>query len=142
MLVLGPTDLEAIQAAIERARARPIPWEVLKRSAIGGASPYYRLEDRQKSSYRPQSEMVMLPFGYRLAVSFEYQPAGLCLHISVSTPNPADTVVNEHAMALLAKTCAMQWPPGSRSRVWMEDFIAGPMIGKAINLIEVVESAA
>ena len=80
-----------------------------------------------------------MPFGYRLAISFEHQPAGLCIHISVSSPDAANNLPNEHTMAMLAGACGIKWPPGPYARLWIEDFIAGPMVGKAVNLVELIE---
>lgn len=140
ILALTQKDLDAITAAIARARKRPIPWEVLKPRAVADDTPYLRLADRKGTGQRPPAEMVELLFGYRLNISFEYQPAGLCQHISVSSPDAANHIPNDHAMALLAKACGMQWPPGEMSRVWIEDFIAGRKVGKAVNLVQVMWS--
>jgi hypothetical protein len=141
VLVLSQNEREAIAYAIERARSHPIPWEVLAPQALADVGPYFQLKDR-KPGARPQTEMVLLPVGYQLAISFEHQPAGLCLHISMSSPDPASNVPNQHAMALVAEACGMQWPAGDRSRLWLEEIIDGPKVGKAVNLIEVVELAA
>jgi len=139
VLALGVNELNAIAAAVKRARQHPIPWGTLKARAVGTPDPYLRLKDR-KGGGRPESEHIALPFGYRLSISFEVQPAGMCQHISISSPDPVNNVPNEFAMAMIAKACGMQWPPGRFSRIWLEDFIApGQMVGKAINLVEVVE---
>ena len=139
--LLRVEELDAITAAIERARAKPIPWEVLKPRAVDDPGPFLTLADR-KPGARPQSEMVELPFGYRLAISFEYQPAGLCLHISMSSPTPDRSVPNEHAIGMVAQACGMEWPAGDNSRVWIEDFmVARRRVGKAVNLIQVMELA-
>jgi hypothetical protein len=140
VLALSPKELADIKDAVERARKRPIPWEVLRGRAIDDPGPFVKLKDR-KPGRRPDPESVVVPFGYRLNISFEYQPAGLCQHISVSSPDPVNNVPNQHAMAMLAVACGMAWPPGPMSRVWIEDFIAGPMVGKAINLVQVMEPA-
>jgi len=140
VFAIGPSEHDAIDAAIKRARANPVPWETLKAAALADPGPYFKLADRKPGRPRPKSEQVDLPFGWRLAISFEHQPSGLCQHISISAPDP-HRVPNEHAVAMVAEACGMQWPPGERSRVWLEDFIAGSMVGKAVNLVEVVELA-
>lgn len=140
VLALDAGILRDIAAAVARARKHPIPWDVLKRHATTDPTPYLKLADR-KPGPRPRSEAVDIPIGYRLNISFEVQPAGLCQHISISSPDPVNNIPNDIALAMLAQACGMQWPPGENARVWIEDFVAGPMVGKAINIVEVVELA-
>ena len=102
VLALNEEVLRDITAAVERARKKPIPWEVLKSRAVDDPAPYLKLADR-KPGLRPTPEMVDVPVGYRLNISFEVQPAGLCEHISVSSPDPVNNVPNEHAMAMLGR---------------------------------------
>ena len=68
-----------------RVRAHPVPWDVLQRG-IADRSGAVRIEDRAAKHKRPSPEFVDLPFGYVVATSFEEQPAGVCLHVSVSGP--------------------------------------------------------
>ena len=138
VLALNEDVLTAITAAVERARKRPVPLEVTARGTTD-PGPYLKLADRKPGPPRPQSESVDVPFGYRLAISFEHQPAGLCIHISVSSPDPVGGLPNEITMAMLAGACGIKWPPGPYARLWIEDFIAGPMVGKAVNLVELIE---
>jgi hypothetical protein len=102
-LLIGPTEQAAINAAIERARARPIAFETVKAQAIEHKD-MVTLADRKKSigDARPQSEHVLLPIGYRAAISFEYQPFGLVRHLSVSVDTPG-RVPNQPAMEMIAK---------------------------------------
>lgn len=138
VLALNDAVMRDIAAAVARARKNPTPWEVAKPRVVDDPGPYLTLADR-KPGPRPQVESVDVPIGYRLNISFEVQPSGLCEHISVSSPDPVNNLPNEHAMALIATACGMQWPPGPHSRIWVEDFIAGPLVGKAVNLVEVVD---
>ena len=130
-------DLAAIQAAVKRARRRPTPLDVVVKGD-SGPLPYLRIADRKPVSRPTPPERIDLPFGYCIAISFEQQPAGLCLHISISAPDtsrlPPDIVIE-----VLAQACGMSWPPGDNHHGWIEDFYDGPMIGKAVNLVEIVE---
>ena len=84
----------AIDAAVASARQRPIPLDVIRKLAVPLDKKELTLADRQKQGaeqvIRPQSEHVLIPFGYRAAISFEQQPDGLCRHLSISVDTPAD----------------------------------------------------
>lgn len=136
-LVVDDDIIESIAAAVTEARKRPIPWEVLQPSAVADPGPYLKFSDR-KPGKRPESKSVQLPDGHRVAISFEHQPAGLCIHISVSAPDATKDIPGELVMAMIAGACGIEWPPGPHSRMWIEDFIDGPMTGRAVNLVELV----
>jgi hypothetical protein len=68
-IIVGETQRTELKAAMLRARAHPMPWEELNQTTIGRDAP---------------AEIVKLPFGYVVAITFEEQSAGMCLHISVS----------------------------------------------------------
>jgi hypothetical protein len=144
-LVIGRQEVERIAAAVARARARPIPWHVLKAAMTPRQDiPVVTLADRASvERLRPQSEIVDLPVGYCLAVSFEDQPMGMCMHISISVdrrnalPNPA-------AVRALAEECLKATPhdPAKDGREWIEEFLVdGKPGGLAVNVIYVVAPA-
>ena len=82
-------ESERSKTAMARARAHPVPWKVLKRRITEQDGPHTRhVEDQPFAPERPPAEFVDLPFGYVVAISFEEQPAGMCLHVSVSGPWP------------------------------------------------------
>jgi len=72
-IIVGETQRIELKAAMSRARAHPVPWEELNETTTARDAPV---------------EIVKLPFGYVVAITFEEQPAGMCLHISVSGPWP------------------------------------------------------
>ena len=86
-IIVGETERAALKAAMARARTHPMPWEVVKREITDHQETDTEpVEDRPPAPERPPSEYVDLPFGYVVAISFEEQPAGMCLHVSVSGP--------------------------------------------------------
>ena len=141
---IGPEETAAIQAAIERARKRVIPMSALRSMAIPDQEkPLVTLEDRARvgeDRIDYQSEHVMLPFGYRLSVSCEEQPIGICLHFSLSSPN-AGRVPHPQAMAMVMQTAGV--PQKTQGHSWFEEFLVdGKPGGLAINCVVVVEKQA
>ena len=89
-IIVGEAERAELKAAMARARAHPVPWELLNSSMTErGATNTGRVEDQPLAYERPTAEFVNLPFGYVVAISFEEQPAGMCLHVSVSGPWPS-----------------------------------------------------
>jgi hypothetical protein len=113
-----------------RARIR-VPWEVLKRRITEQDGPHAgHVEDQPFADERPPAEFVDLPFGYVVAISFEEQPAGVCLHVSVSGPWPR--------VAPSMVICAMIFNaldvPDEAEGVWTEEFlIDGKPGGRVLN---------
>ena len=101
-----------------RARTHPVPWEVLQRGIVD-RSGAVRIDDRPALHKRPSSEFVDLPFGYVVAISFEEQPAGVCLHVSVSGPWPK-VAPNMVVCAMIFN--ALDVPPEA-DHVWTEEFL-------------------
>jgi hypothetical protein len=145
VLVIGKDELDRINAAVARARARPIPWDVLKAAMPGNQNTRtLTLADRAPvESARPQSEMVDLPIGFRLAVSFEHQPVGLCMHLSMSVNRPGK-LPNPAAVAMVCEAC-LKATPHSRDHIgreWIEEFLVdGEPGGLAINVLYLIAPA-
>jgi hypothetical protein len=136
VFMLRPEDEVAIKAAMERARERPLTLDVVEKHKVPDKFKI-TLADRQRVGMpRQESEMVYLPMGWRLGISYEQQPGGLCIHLSMSSPTAAYTVPRPEAVQMVFQTCGLKWPP---DKVWIEDFIAGGEVGKAINVIKLIE---
>lgn len=121
ILIIDDRVKQEVADAVQRARAKPISFEILKAGAIPDAA-VVTLEDRPPDLKRPQSENVIIG-SYRVAISFEEQPAGLCRHISVSTLAPATVpprIVCEQIAALFGIT-----RPPSEGHIWLEEFEPG-----------------
>ena len=142
VLIIGTVELEIIARALVRASKRPIPLDVVAAGVIDQATDVVTLEERRKTGgdfFRPKSEEVMLPIGYRLAISYETQPAGLCLHLSLSVDKP-NRLPNERALEMVVQACGIDVsnpPPG---RAWVEEFtIDGEPGGMAWNVVYVIK---
>ena len=94
-IIVGKTERSELKAAMARARAHPLPWEVLKRRITEQDGTNTRhVEDQPLAHERPPAEFVDLPFGYVVAISFEEQPAGttsLCLRRQADASVPHRT---------------------------------------------------
>ena len=128
-IIVGNAERSDLKAAMARARAHPVPWELLRRVSE---------QDVEKSlaDEPPPAEFVDLPFGYVVAINFEKQPAGRCLHISVSGPWPR--------VAPNMVVCAMIFSaldvPEEADDVWTEEFlIDGKKSGRTLNVLWLVE---
>ena len=129
-IIVGNTERSELNAAVARARAHPVPWEVLRRVSEQD------VEDQPLADEPPPPEFVDLPFGYVVAINFEEQPAGTCLHISVSGPWPR--------VAPNMVVCAMIFSaldvPEEADDVWTEEFlINGKPGGRTLNVVWLVE---
>lgn len=132
IVIIGPEEMKLIEQAVVKARANPITLEMLK--ALQHDIPDNRvlkLEDRKESFKRPESQHVVFPGGFRAAISFEQQPAGLVRHLSVSSPTQG-RIPNEPAVRMIAEAFGFTLPA---QRMWLEEFEPGH---HAINLVELV----
>lgn len=141
-LIIGVKEVREIREAFDRARANPIPFDVLSlMMAPRQDVDVLTLDNRQRGmeNVRPISEQVLIPYGYRMAVSFEHQPAGLLAHFSFSIedgkpgalPNPISIEMILDVLGFdLYKADTM----------WQEEFlINGKPGGLAVNLLYMIE---
>ena len=103
-----------------RARMHPVPWEVVQRGIVDSQDgDTVSIEDPPVTPKRPPSEFVDLPFSYVVAISFEEQPAGVCLHVSVSGPWPR-VAPNMMVCAMIFNALDV---PAEADHVWTEEFL-------------------
>jgi hypothetical protein len=130
--MLGPKDEKRLKTAVAKALEDPIPWETLK---IGMAIEHQEtdrltLADRKDTPKVERTiEQVILPLGWRVAISCEEQPAGRLLHLSMSSPAKGK-IPNEHAMLMVIEACGYRLEDVARG--WMEEFEPG---WNAINVL-------
>jgi hypothetical protein len=140
VMVISAKDILTIMDMIKRAHAKPIPWEALKQHMVPNQdSAVTTLADRAVVPARPPSESIELPLGYRLNISCEEQPAGLCLHLSMSEYNalPHPRMVSS-LLGLLGFPQAVI----DTARVWIEEFLVdGEPGGQCVNVVLVIEPA-
>lgn len=139
IFVIGPKEAEAIKAAHARARASPIPWKTLRRYANPRlkAKREIKLADRGPDFSRPPSEQVLIPTGFVLNISYEEQPPGLLLHLSISSPTSDRTVPLPETLLMVLETLNID--KGLATHHWLEEFVDGGTIGRALNLVVLVE---
>jgi len=130
-------DRKRIDAAKERARAKPVPWEAVAASAVpldrAKVLDTLALEDRNpEAPERPRSEFLKLAGGYVAAVSYERQPAGLFMHLSVSSPVPG-LVPHPLVLEMVLEAFGMLTVHGA----WVEEFAPGQ---QAVNFLMLVEA--
>lgn len=136
VLVIGSVEERKIKNALEQARANPVPLEVMKAIADGTELPALMLKDRKAGVDAIRNEYPSYPVRlgtYLAAISFEYQPAGLMRHLSVSSRNPKAMPGLEVMIAVCEKFGFSAFPPPN-GRVWVEEFEPKHM---AVNVIEV-----
>jgi len=136
VLIIGATEREKIAEIIAYAKAHPLSFDQLRKSAVAEAETV-RLEDRQPGHERPPSQHVIFPGGYRAAFSIEAQPAGLCTHLSISVfgRSKKGMMPSPQAVAMIAQEFGVPFPP---DKGWTEEFDPGEY---AVNLLSLYAPA-
>jgi hypothetical protein len=128
VLMIGETERAEIKRVIEEARAHPMPLGATIK--LGKFDNVLKLEDRVRVPPFFTAQL-MLPVGYRVALSFEEQPAGLCSHLSVSVEGRGKKgqMPSKEAVVMIAQEFGVPFPP---LMGWVEEFKSGEF---AINLV-------
>jgi len=148
VMVLGEAEKTALRDAYAWAKAHPLTL----RQVIAMATPdqdtdTVTLADRDAvDKLHPQAtdyqRMVELPPGYRVNISCEEQPAGLCLHLSMSTPTPDRSVPDPVKVAYVLDALGLAAADPNPLRRWIEEFlIDGKPGGRAVNVVLVIAPA-
>jgi hypothetical protein len=125
-----------LRDAAAHARRRPIRWEKLKAGALPEGRDKFdiSLGDRE---HLPDVERevyeVILPLGWRVCIGCEEQPAGIALHVSMSSPADGK-VPSPEAMFMLCD--ALGHKQEDIARLWMEEYEPNR---RAINMLIVLE---
>ena len=139
ILVIGQEEEKAIAEALERARANPMPWKEGQNIGIldKGQDLTFNGRPPRTDEIREKYPSQHLMLGtYRIAFSFEEQPAGLFKHLSVSSNNKKK-VPGLEVMQMVAEAFGFSGiQPGEARRAWMEEFEPG---WYAVNIIEMVQ---
>jgi hypothetical protein len=136
VLVLGPNEKIAIQEAIARARNNPLPWEAV--ASVVGPSDTTTLDLDERNPgvedvrRKYPSQQLMLGT-YRVAISFEQQPAGMFRHLSISSIHKGRVPGLEIVIMVLEEFGFSGWPLQRPNRTWFEEFEPG---WRAFNVIE------
>lgn len=119
-VIIGPKEREEIEAAIERAKANPIPLSVLKQVAIKAPAKQVVTHAELSEinlSLRPKSQSVLLPFGISVCYSVEQQPQGFCGHLSIMKGD-GKTLVDVPIAMFIAGEFGMTLP---FEGIWIEE---------------------
>jgi hypothetical protein len=145
ILKIGEEEVRALHDAMARARARPVTIEKVMQvaGAVDQSADTVTLADREKiPSLARFSQHVDLPVGYRVSISFEEQPAGMCLHLSMSSGTPGK-VPGPDAVTMVLTAIGIPREKinlYNSGRVWIEDFlINGKPGGKAVNVVVLMD---
>jgi hypothetical protein len=137
ILLIGEKEKAEINAAIGRARKRPVPFDFVRDHALPDR-PIVKLADRKPGYRRPtKPEQVLIPIGYRAAVSFEEQPSGLAMHLSISVER-ADPkwVPSVESVIMIALEFGIDFATArEEGLVWQEEYEPGRF---AINLVKII----
>jgi hypothetical protein len=132
--------MDAICSAVATARAKPIPWEVVQQTIVPRQNvDVLTLDNRRpgQENARPMSQQVLIPVGYRMAVSFEHQPAGLLAHFSFSVEAPGKTPNPEAVVAMLE---VAGFDLYKAQATWTEEFLIDRKPGGlAVNIVFLVK---
>lgn len=137
-LLLGTKEQDALKAAMARARERPVTLEQTMRHAqsIDQMTNVVTLEERAGAAPERYVQMVELPIGYRVNISYEQQPAGLCLHISMSTSRKGMLPHPEAVNLVLETMTGCKVAELDALRAWIEEYeIDGKPGGMAVNVV-------
>ena len=132
-LLITEETRKDIADAIERARKHPISAETLEKLIAGVPqnTPVLSLKDRPQDFKREQTDYIQIFDGYRVHISFEEQPLGLCKHLSIGIDNP-HRVPSPPAIELIAKEFGML-VEGRARQLWLEEYDPG---FHAVNIVE------
>jgi hypothetical protein len=133
MFIIRPEDTAALRALLERMRKRPITIEMLRKLGMKEPANIVKLEDRPTDFRRPESEFVIVPEGYRISMSVEEQPHGMCLHLSMSSPEAGKVPRPEAALMVLEVIGVAR---GGIVKTWLEEFEPGHMAANILVLME------
>jgi hypothetical protein len=137
-LVINLEVQQTIDAAVVAARVRPVLWEKVKKIAesINQYTDEIPLKDRPSDFEATlASQSVLIPHGFRAAISFEDQPAGLVRHLSISVDSKTGGMPHPRAAMEIAKAFGFSGIENLESfdRIWTEEYEPGKW---ALNLLQ------
>lgn len=134
VLLIGEREKAEIDAAIGRARRKPVMLEFLREHGFNDNRSTITLADRKPGFKRPRAEEVLIPIGYRAAVSFEEQPTGMAMHLSISVERADPKLMpNVASIAMIAQAFGIDFDEAQRTgTLWLEEYEPGR---QAINIL-------
>lgn len=137
-LVISDNTRARIRRALEKAAAKPATLAAVQAAAFPEqGKDHLTLADRIQQQQTPVEKLVehvIIPMGYRVAISFEQQPPGLCKHLSISVDRPG-LLPSPEAVKMIAAEYGIEFPGAAIVARWIEEFDPGH---DAINLLALV----
>jgi hypothetical protein len=142
VLLIGPEEKEMIATALQEARANPTPLEALMAVADGSPTFTLKLSDRKdpqkvEDVQRLYPSQQLMLGTYRVAISYEMQPAGMFKHLSVSSARKGKVPGPEVMQMVMEEFGFSGLPPLRPHRIWVEEFEPG---WEAVNVAELEPS--
>jgi hypothetical protein len=140
-LFIGPEETTALKLAVELARKKPVTIQQVMQGAKGmdQSTHVLTLAERKGKPEPRHAQRVDLPVGYRVSISVEEQPAGMCLHLSMSSSAPGK-VPHPDAVCLVLDVIGIE--RGLPYRTWIEEFLVdGKPGGRAANVVVLMQPA-
>jgi hypothetical protein len=137
--LIGPEQEKQLKEAAARAREHPLSAEIMRHVGIKNKK-LVRLEDRppMAEALVRRVETVYIPFGYRVNISYEEHPEGICIHVSMCSPTPRKTLPQPEAMVMVME--ALGFPKGKYAGAsWIEEYPDGDAVARAGNMVMCVE---
>lgn len=125
--VLDDAAIAALSALVDMAAADPI-----SRAEMLGAHERSMTTKIAMVDERNRRQTITLPIGYTLTLTYEWQPIGMCRHVSIAPTTP-EAIPGEDAIALIRHH--LKFTPHDS---WIENMADG---NRAWNAIQVIEDA-
>ena len=133
VFMISPDDQAQLRQAAAHVRKHPAPWSKIKHGVTSDKAEITLADREGLPDVKREIVNVMLPFGWRVAISCEEQPAGILLHISMNSPADG-RVPNQHAMLMLVE--ALGHKEDDIASAWIEEYEPGK---RAVNMLIVLE---
>ena len=122
-LVIGQEEKQAIARLVEYASQHVFSLDDIKEIMRG----------EQEAAGNSPEFVVAIPRGFRCVFSYEYQPSGLCRHLSVSIP---DKYPHPEAVNLLMQEFGFEGTVKDPINIfWLDEN------ERAVNILQIVEAA-
>lgn len=134
ILLIGLAEMTAIRAAKDKARQHPLTLDHVRAGAVAPGKSTLTLADRKPGWTRKHRPVeVLIPFGYRAAISVEEQPAGLCWHLSISVERKDPTrMPSVEAVNTIAEAFGIDTSKPDDVMMWTEEYEPGR---HAVNIV-------
>lgn len=132
---VSPENCAVLRAAVQRAATHPIPWATISQHVTRNqGTNHVKFTDEQQRGWRPQADIVELELDdkpFRFNVSYEEQPAGMLIHVSMSHDDEVPDVVNGRLVL-----AAAGFKVEDIARAWTEEFAVNKQqSGQALNCL-------